>query len=94
MVLFSSCTNMPLTRQNIIGVNIMAIFHARHKNVLVRPQYAESQVKLSHYTPCMRDEEKRYTSHSFLTSALDGVWSASRPGRALATAKGPPVNIG
>jgi hypothetical protein len=34
--------------------------------------------------------EKRYSSYSFLTSALDGgEWSASRPGRAL-----PPVPIG
>jgi hypothetical protein len=36
--------------------------------------------------------ERRYISYSFSTSALDGgEWSASRPGRALAPAKGPPV---
>jgi hypothetical protein len=36
-----------------------------------------------------------YSSYSFLTSALDsGEWSASRPGRALAPVKGPPVPIG
>jgi hypothetical protein len=35
-----------------------------------------------------------YISYSFLDSALDGgEWSASRPGRALAPGKGPPVPI-
>jgi hypothetical protein len=39
--------------------------------------------------------ERRYSSHSFLTSALDkGESSASRPGRALPPGKGPPVPIG
>jgi hypothetical protein len=38
--------------------------------------------------------ERRYSSYSFSTSALDeGEWSASRPGRALAPEKGPPVPI-
>jgi hypothetical protein len=38
--------------------------------------------------------ERRYSSYSFSTSALDGgEWSASRPGRALLSAKGPPVAI-
>jgi hypothetical protein len=38
--------------------------------------------------------ERRYSSYSFTTSALDGVeWSASRPGRALPPGKGPPVPI-
>jgi hypothetical protein len=37
----------------------------------------------------------RYSSYSFLTSALDGdEWSASRPGRALPPGKGPSVPIG
>jgi hypothetical protein len=36
--------------------------------------------------------ERRYSSYSFTTSALDGgEWSASRPGRALPPGKGPPV---
>jgi hypothetical protein len=36
--------------------------------------------------------ERRYSSYSFSTSALDGgEWSASRPGRALPPEKGPPV---
>jgi hypothetical protein len=39
--------------------------------------------------------KRRYSSYSYLTSALDGgEWSASRPGRALAPGKGPPVPIG
>jgi hypothetical protein len=38
--------------------------------------------------------ERRYSSYSFPTSALDGgEWSASRPGRALAPGIGPPVPI-
>jgi hypothetical protein len=38
--------------------------------------------------------ERRYSSYSFLTSAVDGgEWSASRPGRALPPGKGPPVPI-
>jgi hypothetical protein len=36
-------------------------------------------------------EERRYSSYSFLTSALDGGdWSASRLGRALPPGKGSP----
>jgi hypothetical protein len=39
--------------------------------------------------------ERRYSSYSFLTSALDGgEWSASRSGRALSPGKEPPVPIG
>jgi hypothetical protein len=35
---------------------------------------------------------RRYSSYSFLTSALEGgEWSASRPGRALPPGKEPPV---
>jgi hypothetical protein len=36
--------------------------------------------------------DRRYSSYSFLTSALEGgEWSASRPGRALPPDKEPPV---
>jgi hypothetical protein len=36
--------------------------------------------------------DRRYSSYSFLTPALEGgVWSASRPGRALPPGKEPPV---
>jgi hypothetical protein len=38
--------------------------------------------------------ERRYSSYSVLTSALEeGEWSASRPGRALPPGKEPPVPI-
>jgi hypothetical protein len=38
--------------------------------------------------------DRRYSSYSFLTSALEGgEWSASRPGRALFPEKEPPVPI-
>jgi hypothetical protein len=39
--------------------------------------------------------ERRYSSYSYLTSALDGdEWSASRPCHALPQGKRPPVPIG
>jgi hypothetical protein len=39
--------------------------------------------------------ERRYSSFSYLTSALyGGEWSASRPGRAFTPGKEPPVPIG
>jgi hypothetical protein len=54
----------------------------------------QKQAKQSRYTPRRRLGERRYSSYLFLTSALDGgEWSASRPGRALAPGKGPPVPI-
>jgi hypothetical protein len=38
--------------------------------------------------------ERRYSSYSFMASALDGgELSASRPGRVLSSGKGPPVPI-
>jgi hypothetical protein len=50
--------------------------------------------KLSHYTPQMPLRGRRYSSYLFSTSALDGgEFSASRPGRALAPGKGPPVPV-
>jgi hypothetical protein len=49
----------------------------------------KSKVKQSRSTPWMCLGERRYSSYSFTTSALDGgEWSASRPSRAL-----PPVPI-
>jgi hypothetical protein len=54
-----------------------------------------SVVKRCPATPCRRQGDRRYSSHSLLTSALDGgEWSASRPGRALPPGKGPPVPTG
>jgi hypothetical protein len=50
--------------------------------------------KLYHYMQEGAWGERRYSSYSFWTSALDGgEWSASRPGRALASGKGPAVPI-
>jgi hypothetical protein len=38
--------------------------------------------------------ERRYSSYSFSTSAIDGgEWSVSRSGRAILPGKGPPVPI-
>jgi hypothetical protein len=52
------------------------------------------KVKQSRYTPWRRLGDRRYSSYSFMTSALDGgEWSASRPDRALPPGKGPPVPI-
>jgi hypothetical protein len=51
-----------------------------------------SKVKQSRYTSWRRLGERKYSSYSFTTSALDrGEWSASHPGRALPPGKGPPV---
>jgi hypothetical protein len=51
-------------------------------------------LKLSHYTPRRRLGEGRNSSYSFSTSALEaGEWSSSRPSRALAPGKVPPVLI-
>jgi hypothetical protein len=58
-------------------------------------EVSKEKVKQSHYTPwrCLRGEEV-YSSHSFLTSELDGgEWSSSFPGRALPPGKGTPVPI-
>jgi hypothetical protein len=51
-------------------------------------------MKLSLYGHAGKKGERRYSSYSFLTSALNGgEWSVSLPGRALAPGKGPPVPI-
>jgi len=48
-----------------------------------------------HYTPRRRLGERRYSSYSLTTSALDrGEWSASCSGHTLPPGKGPPVPIG
>jgi hypothetical protein len=49
------------------------------------------KLKLSHYTPRRRLGERRYSSYSFSTSALNGgELSASRPDRPLAPGPGGP----
>jgi hypothetical protein len=58
-------------------------------------KHVKKKLKLSRYTTWRRRGERRYTSYSYSTSALDGgEWSASRPGRALPLGKGPPVLVG
>jgi hypothetical protein len=56
-----------------------------------------SSLLLGKFTPAKLSKawrERKYSSYSFTTSALDGgEWSASRFGRTLPTAKGPPVPI-
>jgi hypothetical protein len=55
----------------------------------------KSKVKLFHYMPWRHMGERRYSSYSYLTSALDGgEWSASRPGHILLPGKEPSVSIG
>jgi hypothetical protein len=50
------------------------------------------KLKLSHYMPRRHLGREEYSSYFFSTSVLDGgEWPASRPGRALAPGKGPPV---
>jgi hypothetical protein len=57
--------------------------------------YSYDKVKQSRYTPWRRLGERRYSSYSFTTSALDGgEWPASCPGRALPPGTGPTVPIG
>jgi hypothetical protein len=52
----------------------------------------ELKLTLSHYTPRTRLGERKYSSYSFSTSALDGgERSASHPGRALPPVKGLPT---
>jgi hypothetical protein len=50
------------------------------------------KVKLPHHRHAGDKGERRYSSYSFLTSALDGSeWSASQPGCSLPPGKGPLV---
>jgi hypothetical protein len=52
------------------------------------------KVKQSRYTPWRRLGERRCSSYSFSTAALDGgEWPASRPGRAFTPGERTPVPI-
>jgi hypothetical protein len=67
------------------------LVHFRWSNKNRRPNgtlnKVRSKVKLTHGGAWV---ERRYSSYSFLNSALDGgEWSASRPGRALPQGKDP-----
>jgi hypothetical protein len=53
------------------------------------------KVKLSHYHHAGDKRERKYSSYSFLTLALDGgEWSVTRTNRALPPREGPLVPIG
>jgi hypothetical protein len=71
-----------------VGSNVQFVYSTKTGN------YENPKVKQSHSTPIEAQGERRYSSYSFTTSALDGgEWSASRLGRALLPGKGPPVPI-
>jgi hypothetical protein len=65
----------------------------KHTNTLIN----QVKLKLSRFMPWRHmggGGERRYSSYSYLTSALDGgEWSASRPGRALPPGKWSAVPI-
>jgi hypothetical protein len=60
-------------------------FYNLTTHINLAPQFLLSCLKISPITHLKRRSgERRYSSNSFTTSALDrGEWSASRPGRAL-----------
>jgi hypothetical protein len=60
-------------------------------HIPTRQSATTNEANLSHHTQWKRfGGERRYSSYSFSTSALDGgEWLVSRPGRALAPGKGP-----
>jgi hypothetical protein len=64
--------------------------HSTLSNALILHRYDTYNIKkLYHYMPRRHLGERRYSSYSFSTSALDGgQWSASCPGRVLALGKG------
>jgi hypothetical protein len=67
---------------------IQPVFQIFHKVTTVVPKKKAKAVPLTRHGGTWR--ERRYSSYSFSTSALDvGEWSASRPGRALPRRKDP-----
>jgi hypothetical protein len=65
-----------------------------HTHTYIHTYIHTYKLKLSHYTPWRRLGERRYSSYTFLTWALDrDERSASRPGRALTPGKVPPVPL-
>jgi hypothetical protein len=73
-------------------VKIIIVYNVKSKTVFYYNFYNKSnkKLKLSHYTPRRRLEERKYSFYSFSTSALDGgERSKSRSGRALHPGKGP-----
>jgi hypothetical protein len=71
------------------------ISDAKRKYYINLQVLGKNQQKKSKVVPLRSIEghlgDRRYSSYSFLTSALEGgEWSASRPGRALPPGKEPP----
>jgi hypothetical protein len=64
----------------------------QHEPELTQHLTAHKKVQQSHYTPWrFLGGDRKYSSYSFLTSALEGSkWSVSHSGRALPPGKGPP----
>jgi hypothetical protein len=86
----SQCTliNLTLLPTHILQSNKHTIYFISYLLCSSKNNVSEKK-KLSHYTPRRRLGERRHSSYSFSTSALDGgEWSALHPGRAL-----PPVPI-
>jgi hypothetical protein len=76
------------------SVSIIAVVHADRLETVSQTAAINRLIvypkKQPHCTPWWRLGERKYSSYSFLTSALDrGEWLASRPGRALPQGKDP-----
>jgi hypothetical protein len=73
-----------------------ALLHRLNVFVVDVLQYGyKVKVNLSHYRHAGAKGARKYSSYSFLTSALHGgEWSASLPGHDLPPGKQPPVSIG
>jgi hypothetical protein len=88
---------------NILALKMLSCFIRKgyHKQWTLRLSYDQFSwrywyiKKQSPYTPRRPLGERRHSSYSFLTPAVDGdEWSALHFGRALPLGKGPPVPIG
>jgi hypothetical protein len=79
-------------RYQMFGVLSFALLASKReiRMILTCFPWSIKKAKQSRHTPWWRLGETRYSSYSFLTSALDGdEWSASRPGRTLPRGKDP-----
>jgi hypothetical protein len=88
----------------ISGINphVARILWCKQSKTLVRRAGRRSEiwrrwrkkVKLSHYRYTGAKGKRKYRSYSFVTSALDGVLSASNPWPRFTSGKGLPLPIG
>jgi hypothetical protein len=73
------------TRCSLLNCDVNIMFNVHIFQLYKQKSLIKLKLKLSHYTPRISWGERRYSSYSFSTSALDGgEWSASLPGRASA----------